>query len=130
MKKFTSPERLIVIYVLHNITVAGGVVSVIQLVNELVLLGVDARIIALRQYAETRQWKSYSCPILFKDEHELIKNFPESDIVVATHWTTARWVSKILSTGKVKKGVYFLQDYESWFFPEADTKAERYLYDG
>ncbi len=123
VNKFSRPARLRVTYVLHNITVAGGVLSVVQLVNELILLGVEARIVTLYQYPEMQQWKFYFTPIVFKNEKELIKNFPESDIVVATHWTTAPWVSGILSSGKAKKGVYFLQDYESWFFPESDIKA-------
>jgi GT2 family glycosyltransferase/glycosyltransferase involved in cell wall biosynthesis len=121
--KFTQPERLRVTYVLHNLTIAGGVLSVVQLVNELILLGVEARIVTLYQYPEIQQWKFYFAPIVFKNEKELIQNFPESDIVVATHWSTASWVSNILSEGKAKKGVYFLQDYESWFFQESDIES-------
>ncbi|MCF6355615.1 MAG: glycosyltransferase [Candidatus Polarisedimenticolaceae bacterium] len=123
VERLSRPGRLKVTYVLHNLTVAGGVLSVVQLVNELILLGVEARIVALYQYPETKQWKSYTCPIIFKNENELIANFPQSDIAVATHWTTAGWVSKVLSTGRAKTGVYFLQDYESWFFPESDVDA-------
>lgn len=123
VKALSRPEKLTVTYVLHNLTVAGGVVSVVQLVNELVLLGVEARIVALYQYPETKQWKLYTTPIVYKSEIDLIENFPESDIAVATHWTTARWVSEIVSLGKAKKGVYFLQDYESWFFEESETEA-------
>ncbi len=122
VEKFTPPGKLRVTYVLHNLTVAGGVISVVQLVNELILLGVEARIVALYQYPETKQWKSYTCPIVFKNEKELIGNFPDSDIVIATHWTTAEWVSEIVSAGKAKKGVYFLQDYEGWFYPESDVE--------
>lgn len=121
--KFTQPERLRVTYVLHNLTIAGGVLSVVQLVNELILLGVEARIVTLYQYPEIKQWKFYFSPIVYKNEKELISYFPESDIVVATHWTTASWISKILSTGKAKKAVYFLQDYESWFFSESDNES-------
>lgn len=120
---FTQPERLRVTYVLHNLTIAGGVLSVVQLVNELILLGVEARIVTLYQYPEIKSWKFYFTPIVFKNERELISGFPESDIVVATHWTTAPWVAKILATGKAKTSVYFLQDYESWFFPESDNES-------
>ncbi len=129
LKKISQPKQLQVTYVLHNLTIAGGVLSVVQLVNELILLGVDARIVALYQYPEVKQWKFYFTPILFKNEKKLINNFPDSDIVVATHWTTASWVSKILSKNKATKGVYFLQDYESWFFPESDTKSRSLVKD-
>lgn len=123
LDKFTHPKRLRVTYVLHNLTIAGGVLSVVQLVNELILLGVEARIVTLYQYPETKQWKLYFSPIIFKNEKELIKNIPESDIIVATHWTTAAWVSKVIFAGKAKTAVYFLQDYEGWFFSESDTES-------
>ncbi len=121
--KITQSGKLKVTYVLHNLSVAGGVLSVVQLVNELILLGVEARVVALYQYPEMEKWKFYFSPIIYKNKEELINNFPESDIVVATHWTTAPWVSKILSLGKAKKSAYFLQDYESWFFPESDIES-------
>ena len=71
----------------------------------------------------------YDLPIVFKNEKELIQNFPESDIVVATHWSTASWVSNILSEGKAKKGVYFLQDYQSWFFQKSDIESRAVVKD-
>ena len=126
-KRFTSrmvqPERLRVTYVLHNLTVAGGVISTIQLANELVLLGAEVRVVALYQYPETERWKWYTQPIIYRNASELIKNFPESDVVIATHWTTASWVADVVKAGSAKKSVYFLQDYESWFFPESDQKS-------
>ena len=127
--KFPQPGKLRVTYVLHNLTIAGGVLSVVQLVNELILLGVDARIVTLYQYPEIKQWKFYFTPIVFENEKELIENFPKSDIVVATHWSTAPWVSEIIMTGKAKKGVYFLQDYESWFFPKTDVESRAKVID-
>ncbi len=121
--QFTRPNRLRVTYVLHKITVAGGVISVVQLVNELILLGVEARIVSLYQYPETNLWKCYTAPIIFKDIADLVANFPESDIAVATHWSTAEWVSNVTTHGRAKIGVYFLQDYESWFFPKSDKTS-------
>ena len=119
----TRPGRLRVTYVLHFLTVAGGVLSVVQLVNELILLGVEARIVALREYPEIYNWKFFTQPIVFKTPSELRDDFPESDIVVATHWTTAFWVADVLAAGRARVGAYFIQDYESWFFPEEDQKS-------
>lgn len=126
-ENFTSrmvcPKKLRVTYVLHNITVAGGVISVVQLANELVLLGIEVRVVALYQYPETEGWKWYTQPIIYKDANDLISNFPESDVVIATHWTTADWVAAVVQNGRAKTSAYFLQDYESWFFPESDSKS-------
>ncbi len=121
--RFTRPGRLRVTYVLRSLALTGGVLSVIQLVNELILLGVEARIVALRDDGDLAQWKLLTQPILFRSVADLHANFPESDIAVATWWVTAPWVANVVRSGRAKQGVYFLQDYESWFFPESDARA-------
>lgn len=121
--RVTRPDRLRVTYVLHNLTVAGGVLSAVQLVNELILLGVEARIVALYEYPEIYDWKFFTRPIVFRTVSELLENFPETDIAVATHWTTAPWVADVMKSGRAGTGVYFIQDYESWFFPEEDEES-------
>jgi O-antigen biosynthesis protein len=120
---FTRPDRLRVTYVLRSLALTGGVLSVVQLVNELILLGVEARIVALRDDGDLAQWKLLTQPILFRSVADLQANFPESDIAVATWWVTAPWVANVVRAGRAKQGVYFLQDYESWFFPESDARA-------
>ncbi|MDJ0633112.1 MAG: glycosyltransferase [Xenococcaceae cyanobacterium MO_188.B29] len=122
--KVTRPDRLRVTYVVPGISISGGIASVIQLVNELILLGVEARIVApCIQKEEVENWKFFTQPIIFRSELELLKNFPESDIAVATLWTTAPWVAELVKIGRVKVGAYFLQDYEAWFYPESDRKT-------
>lgn len=121
--KITRPGRLRVTYVLRSLNVGGGVLSVLQLVNELILLGVEARIVALREYPEIANWKLLTRPILFATERELRKHFPPSDIAVATLWCTAPWVADVVRKGRARMGAYFLQDYESWFFPETHQRA-------
>ena len=121
--RVTRPDRLRVTYVLRSLALAGGVLSVIQLVNELILLGVEARLVALRDDGDLAQWKLLTQPILFRSAADLQANFPESDIAVATLWISAPWVANVIRTGRAKQGVYFLQDYESWFFPETDHRA-------
>lgn len=127
--RVTRPGHLRVTYVLPTLTIAGGVLSVVQLVNELILLGVEARIVALREYPEIYDWMFLTRPIIFKNISELQANFPESDIVVATRWDTAIWVADVVKSGRAKAGVYFLQDYESWFFPETDKESHAKVID-
>lgn len=122
--QFSRPKRLRVTYILHKLIVAGGVLSVIQIINQLILLGVEARIVTLFEDLEIYNWTPlYTRPILFRDEHELLQNFPDSDIAVATLWTTAPWVAELVHRGRARTAVYFLQDYEPWFFPEVETTA-------
>lgn len=126
VRQFTRPGRLRVTYLLHNLVVAGGVLSVIQLVNELILLGVEARIVALFEDPAIYDWTPlYTQPLVFRNERELLRNFPDSDITVATLWSTAPWVAELIRRGCTRTAAYFLQDYEPWFFPEAKAAARK-----
>lgn len=122
--KPAGDARLRVTYVLPTLDVAGGVLSVVQLVNELIIMGVDARIAALYEEPEMRKWPLLTEPMLYSNRDELIDNLPQTDILVATHWMTAEWVAELGKRDRCKKTVYFLQDYEAWFYPERQ-KAKR-----
>lgn len=123
--RVTRQGRLKVTYVLHKMVVAGGVLSVIQLVNELILLGVDARIVALFEDSAIYDWtRLYTRPIIFRNEQELMASFPETDIAVATLWNTAPWVAEMVKKGRARETVYFIQDYEPWFFRK-DKEGQR-----
>ena len=117
-------ERLRVTYILPTLDVAGGVLSVVQLVNEMILLGIDARIAALYEEPQIREWPLHSEPMLYANKHELLANLPQTDILVATHWMTAPWVAALEKQGRTQKTAYFLQDYEAWFYPEKDSKRD------
>jgi GT2 family glycosyltransferase/glycosyltransferase involved in cell wall biosynthesis len=124
VRQVTRPERLRVTYLLHKLVIAGGVLSVIQLVNELILFGVEARIVALFQDPALRDWTPlYTRPLIFRNERELLEHFPASDIVVATLWRTAPWAAELVNRGCARTAVYFLQGYEPWFFPETQPVA-------
>lgn len=123
--KLTEPGRLRVTYVLPTLSVAGGVLSVVQLVNELTLLGVEARIVSAHSHPEMPDWKWLTRPAVYNGFEELVRKMPETDIIIATHHKTAEFVHQALKRGKAKHGAYFLQDYEAWFYPESDTKTRR-----
>ena len=124
VERFTRSKRLRVTYLLPRLVIAGGVLSVIQLVNQLILLGVEARIATLFEDPAIHDWTPlYTRPLIFHNESELIRNFPNSDLVVATLWSTAPWAAALTQQGRARSAAYFLQDYEPWFFPEAETAA-------
>lgn len=121
----TRPDRLRVTYLLPRLVVAGGVLSVIQLVNALTRLDVEARILTLFEDPLVQDWtRLYTRPIVFRNAQELIAHCPPSDVVIATHWTTTAWARAILDSARAGVGVAFLQDYEPWFFA-ADDEAAR-----
>jgi len=117
--KVTRPNRLKVTYLLNKLVVAGGVLIVTQLVNELILLGIEARIATLFVDPEIHHWRLLTEPLVFKNEQALIQHFPPTDIVIATHWQTAAWAAEIIRQNKATTSVYYLQDYEAWFTPHS-----------
>ena len=79
-----------VTYVLQDLLIAGGVLSVIQLVNELNLRGVDARIAASFEDPKVYRWLPFvRRPMIYASAEDLRKNLPECDLLIATFWTTA-----------------------------------------
>jgi glycosyltransferase involved in cell wall biosynthesis len=106
---------------------SGGALVVMQLVNELRLLGVDARVVAWRGPRDRRRevfrWRLQVTPTVFADEHALVAGLPATDVVVATHWTTAAWVRELVDAGRAKQAAYFVQDYEPWFYSEEESAA-------
>jgi GT2 family glycosyltransferase/glycosyltransferase involved in cell wall biosynthesis len=125
VNKFTRPKRLQVTYFLPGMSVTGGTLSVIQLVNELILLGIEARIVTFKVDPEIYDWQLLTQPIILQTFSEVLEYFPYSDIAVATLWTTAPTVARLVQSERVKTGVYYIQDYESWFYSEDDPKREQ-----
>lgn len=119
----TLPGRLRVTYLIDRLLISGGVLSVIQLVNQLILLGVEARIATLFEDPMVYDWMPlYTRPLVYRSPAELIAQSPPSDIVVATLWSTASWARALVDGGQARLGAYFIQDYEPWFFPARAAK--------
>ncbi len=119
----TLPGRLRVTYLIDRLLVSGGVLSVIQLVNQLILLGVEARIATLFEDTMVYDWMPlYTRPLVYRNSAELIAQSPPTDIVVATLWSTAPWAKALVDGGQARHGVYLIQDYEPWFFPANATR--------
>ena len=121
------PDALRVTYVLPELRLSGGVLVVMQLANELRLLGVDARVVALKGRRDRRRevfrWRLQVRPKVFANANALIREMGATDVVVATHWTTASWVRALVDAGRARQMAYLLQDYEPWFYPEEEAKA-------
>jgi glycosyltransferase involved in cell wall biosynthesis len=125
--KAPRPGALRVTYVLPELRLSGGALVVMQLVNELRLLGVDARVVALRGRRDRRRevfrWRLQVNPAVFPNEQSLRKGMEITDVVVATHWTTAPWARALVDGGRADRASYFVQDYEPWFYPEEDAQS-------
>lgn len=119
-----------VTYLLPELRLSGGAIVVMQLVSELRSLGVHANVVALkdprpRVRRESFRWRLFIRPKLFSSVEAMMRGMPETDVLIATHWRTAPWVRALVDAGRAKRAVYFLQDYEAWFFPEEDVAARQ-----
>jgi len=126
-QRLTPVGRLRITYILDRLVVAGGVLSVLQLVNELIRIGVEARIVALYEDPLIHDWRPlYTQPLIYRNAAELLAECPNSDVVFATHWNTVEWVHGLWRNGRTRIAAYLIQDYEPWFFPEtAQDQRER-----
>jgi len=118
-----------VVYVIDRMILSGGALVVVEIVNEMILQGIRARIATLARYPETRQWECLSEPIVYRSRRDLINNFPAADIAVATFWKTAPWVRRVADADPGVIPVYFLQDYEAWFYPEDERRKRSAVFD-
>lgn len=120
-----------VTYVLEKFSLAGGVLSIVQLVNRLTLLGWDAKIATHHDHNQEHlgAYLLYHHPYVFPSADSMIENFPESDIVVASLWSTAEKVSRIVKRQPNAVPWYFVQDDETNFFHELDTSGRQKVMD-
>lgn len=113
-----------VLYLLPGIGPWGGIISVAQLVNRLLLRGFDARVAtsgAVR--ASFFREQLFFRPYVFSTRRELLRSLPHHDLVVATRWDTVydalllqrRWRSRL---------AYFVQGFEARYEQEGTVEAE------
>ncbi len=112
-----------VVFLLPNIVSHGGSLSVLQHVNELLLRGVEARIVALQQ-REPLVYPLLCAPLIVSPE-ELIALPWTNQKVIATFWSTAYLAKAITLKAPETTGFYYIQDYEPWFFPAEHQQFER-----
>lgn len=98
----------------------GGVISVLNLANELVLMGIDCSIVTLNR--SDFEYNFFSVPILFLNRDSMLKYIPRTNLYVATLWATANIVYEVAKEYD-RHTAYFIQDYEVWFYTESDIKT-------
>ena len=101
---------------------SGGANSVVQEVAGMRSLGVDARIAVDTRHAESMD-RFYAdvleadSRIVFASDAELLTTAEHFDVIVATLWSTPALIAPIAERWPEKAYVYYVQDYEPWFFP-------------
>lgn len=119
-------DKMRVLYVLPSLALYGGVLSVLQVVNQLIKRGVAANIAVIgdRREDALRYSPCHFKPMHFYDESDFFENVPDVDLIVATQWSTTFIVEKAHRAKKCRQTAYFVQDYEPDFYPSDPNRAK------
>jgi GT2 family glycosyltransferase len=124
-----DPPRIL--YILPAVSLYGGIISVLQVVNQLVLRGFDANVATYGPVDENvfRLFPMFFRPYVYPDKATMVADFPACDLVVATAWETAYSTALLLRLRPGLRAAYFVQDYEPDFYtgarPDLEARAER-----
>lgn len=108
---------------------SGGANSVVQEAVGMRALGVDAKVATHSKYLDDyrRFYPEYLATgdhfVFFDSDDDLMRCAASFQVIVATLWSTPALIAPIATRWPDKLYVYYVQDYEPWFFP--DDEASR-----
>jgi O-antigen biosynthesis protein len=118
-------DELEILCVLPTLNAYGGVISVVNLLNELSLRGHRCTIVSLSPCAN-HPHISYAEPDWVEEWADISDRYKaDYDIVIATSWETVAYATEI---GKKSRGahcMYFIQDLEDEFYDTSDERRHR-----
>lgn len=121
----------VVVYILPAVKLYGGIISVLQVVNQLILNGLNAQVVTCGEVDEEvyRLFPVFFRARQFTDAAGMLSDFPDADLVVATGWDTAYAARALQMSRPFIRTVYFVQDYEPDFYtgthPDLEEQARR-----
>ena len=124
-----GPKTRDVLFLLPVRGASGGANSVIQEVAGMRALGIDARVATHNRYADSFKmyYRSFfdvgDFFLFYGSDEELYGQAVAFDVVVATLWSTPALIAPFANRYPEKLYVYYVQDYEPWFFPH-DPESE------
>ena len=123
------PNSNSVVFLLSTFEKYGGVISVTQLVNDLILMGVDARVVVINPKKYDEDIFLLTVPIIYESTDSMVEHFPMAKYIVATLWITTYYMVKIVERHKHLKPYYFIQDYELYFYDEKENEVRQKIID-
>lgn len=108
-----------VVFVLPSIDVYGGVFTVFEIANNLLLMGLKVGIAVVGP--QKVQLDSYISPLVYNNVQTFLNSNLKSKIFVATHYFTVDPVVTIANKTN-SKTAYFIQDFEG-YFDDADMQT-------
>jgi len=114
-KFFYKPHYDVVFFLPGLVAGIGGITTVVDIVNGLVLSGLNANIAYLGKKAIDMDMLFE--PIQYDDIKQLLAFPPNTKVLIATEYGTVEAVSQIAKSHNLQSA-YFIQDYEGWFEPQ------------
>ena len=118
-----------IVFLVEELNSSGGVLSVVQLANDLIQLGYEAYIAVRTPHAYDASLP-LDVPVLwYRDERDMHRNLPKADIVAATYWPTFYRLMDHFNRHPDFLPVYFVQDYEPLFVPPERHRLRMHIED-
>lgn len=130
VRRLPRPKQLRITFLLYGLESSGGILSIVQLAREWLLAGHDVQLVTTIPHA-SNLWPervNLPCqPLIYPSADRLVRDFPASDIVIPTFWLTAYdWLPRLKEQHKFRS-VYYVQDYEAWFYPDHHPDRQRVI---
>jgi len=116
--------QLRVAFLLPVIHPYGGVISVLNIANEMILQGVDVKLLTMSTYNSISH-PMYTEPISFAGRSAIVDLFPDVDVAVATQWETVDHICRLAQRRPRVKTFYFVQGYEVVLVDPNDAKKQQ-----
>ena len=93
-------------------------------------LGVDAKVATHLRYKDAfahfyaQQFKSGDHFLFFDTDDQLLDIAAPYEVIIATLWSTPQMIAPVSRRWPEKLYVYYIQDYEPWFFPQDRTRRQ------
>jgi len=109
-----------IVFVLSVLQPYGGVLSVVQLVNDLLLQGEDVEVVVLSPKGYEDELGLLTRPVFFSDMNSMIQHFPKNCLIIGTLWITMYYVAMLAARDPASVSGYFVQDFEPLFYSDDD----------
>lgn len=107
-----------IVFLVPSVIMGGGTLSVLQHANELMLRGIEARVLSLSE-PDPIPFPWLAPPIAVSPEQLLELNWTDQKLI-ATFWLTSYYVKAVSQRYQNVSGYYYIQDYEPWFYSRPD----------
>ena len=120
-----TDDELEILCVLPTLNAYGGVISVVNLLNELSLRGHRCTIVSLSA-CDSHPHISYAEPDWVEEWADIPDRYKaDYDIVMATSWETVAYAAEIGKRSGRAHCMYFIQDLEDEFYDTSDERRRR-----